>query len=259
MNVLFLGTGTSTGVPVIGCECEVCQSSNPRDNRLRSSILIRTASTTLLIDSCPDLRQQALTHNITHVDAVLYTHEHLDHTAGFDELRAFCWAREGRLPLYASASCMEQLKRMFSWAFEESNTYQGYIRPEPHVHDGAPFTVGELEIEPLPVEHGTVETYGYLIRHAGSSFAYLPDVKSLSNASVRALRGLTAIAIDGLCYGQKQHRSHLTVEESITLLQELAPQQGIITHCGHRVPYDTVSQILPEGLKLAYDGYELNL
>ena len=129
MKVLFLGSGTSTGVPVIGCRCAVCTSDNPRNKRLRSSILVQTESTTILVDSCPDLRQQALRHNLTAIDDVIYTNEHLDHTTGFDDMRAFCWHRTGRLPLYAGAACLTMLRRMFSWAFSPENTYQGYIRP----------------------------------------------------------------------------------------------------------------------------------
>ena len=158
LNVLFLGSGTSTGVPVIGCNCEVCRSTDPRNKRWRSSLLVRSATTTLLVDSCPDLRAQALRHNLTAIDAVLYTHEHLDHTTGFDEMRAFCWRRTERLPLYAGAGCLSMLKKMFGWAFDESNTYQGYIRPAAHDHGGQPFTVGDIEVTPVRVLHATVET-----------------------------------------------------------------------------------------------------
>ena len=148
LNVLFLGSGTSTGVPVIGCSCGVCRSADVRNKRWRSSLLVKSATTTLLVDSCPDLRAQALLHGITAVDAVVYTHEHLDHTTGFDEMRAFCWRREDRLPLYAGSRCLAHLKRMFGWAFDEKNTYQGYIRPAAHDHAGEPFMVGDIEVTP---------------------------------------------------------------------------------------------------------------
>ena len=256
MKVLFLGSGTSTGVPVIGCSCPVCTSDNPRNMRLRSSVLVTTDRTTLLVDSCPDLRVQALRHNITAIDAVVYTHEHLDHTAGFDEMRAFCWRREDRLPLYAGEQCLEQLRRMFGWAFDESNTYQGYIRPLAHNHGGKPFTVGDIEVIPVPVVHATVETYGYVFRAEGQSFGYVPDIAELPADSAPLLQGLDALAMDGLCY--PPHRTHLTIDQNIDLMRRLAPRRGYVTHSGHRVEYDALCRYLPDFMEPAYDGLEVD-
>lgn len=257
MKVLFLGSGTSTGVPVIGCHCRVCESDNPRNKRLRSSVLVSTETTVLLVDSCPDLRQQALRYGLTSIDAVLYTHEHLDHTAGFDEMRAFCWHREGRLPLYAGSRCLAQLRRMFGWAFETSNTYQGYIRPDARDHSGKPFSIGDMEIVPVPVLHASVETYGYVFRHQGKSFGYVPDIKNLPAPSRPLLENLDVLAMDGLT--TRQHHTHLSVEENAALMQELRPQQGYLTHCGHSVDYDEVSATLPPFVRIAYDGLELTI
>ncbi len=257
MKILFLGSGTSTGVPVIGCECPVCRSENPRNKRLRSSVLVQTETTTLLVDSCPDLRQQALRHYLTAIDAVLYTHEHLDHTAGFDEMRAFCWRRTGGLPLYAGTSCLAHLRRMFGWAFSPENTYQGYIRPEAHDHAGLPFVVGDIRVTPVPVIHATVETFGYIFEHAGRRFAYLPDVKELPSASRPLLQGVDALAMDGLRY--RDHRTHLTVEENVALMTELGVGQGYITHCGHEVEYEALRASLPPFMQPAYDGLEVVL
>ncbi len=257
MKILFLGSGTSTGVPVIGCGCETCVSCNPRNRRLRSSILVRTETTTLLVDSCPDLRQQALRHGITAIDAVLYTHEHLDHTAGFDDMRAFCWRREGGLPLYAGAGCMAHLRRMFGWAFSPENTYLGYIRPEAHEHGGEPFVVGDIRVTPVPVIHATVETFGYVFEHGGRSFGYLPDIKELPEASRPPLVGIDALAMDGLRY--REHRTHITVEENVTLMQELGVGRGYVTHCGHEVEYEALCRYLPPFMQPAYDGLELEL
>lgn len=254
MKVLFLGSGTSTGVPVIGCDCAVCASKNPRNKRLRSSILVTTDKTTLLIDSCPDLRQQALRHHLTAIDAVIYTHEHLDHTAGFDEMRAFCWHRKGRLPLYAGSQCLAHLKRMFGWAFAPSNTYQGYIRPEPYDHAGSPFKVGDIEVTPVLVMHASVETYGYVFRAEGRSFGYVPDIKTLPEASRPLLQSLDALAMDGLT--TREHPTHLSVAENAALMRELKPGRGFLTHCGHSVDYESVSATLPPNLALAYDGME---
>ncbi len=257
MKVLFLGSGTSTGVPVIGCECAVCRSENPRNKRLRSSILVQTEMTTLLVDSCPDLRQQALRHRISAIGAVLYTHEHLDHTAGFDEMRAFCWRRDGGLPLFAGTGCLAHLRRMFGWAFAPENTYQGYIRPEAHDHEGKPFVVGDIRVTPVPVTHATVETYGYVFEHAGKRFGYVPDVQELPAASRPLLQGVEALAMDGLRY--RPHRTHITVDENIALMKELGVGQGYVTHCGHEVEYESLCAYLPGFMQPAFDGLEVVL
>lgn len=257
LNVLFLGSGTSTGVPVIGCGCEVCRSTNPRNKRWRSSLLVRSATTTLLVDSCPDLRAQALLHNLTAVDAVLYTHEHLDHTAGFDEMRAFCWKRADRLPLYAGSRCLAHLKRMFGWAFDEANTYQGYIRPAAHDHAGQPFVVGDIEVTPVPVVHATVETFGYVFRRGSRSFGYVPDIQELPAASEPLLMHLDALAMDGLRY--RPHRTHFCVDDTVAAMQRLQPSRGFVTHVGHEVEYESLRHYLPDFMEPAYDGLELTL
>ncbi len=257
MKVLFLGSGTSTGVPVIGCDCAVCRSENLRNRRLRSSILVQTEETTLLVDSCPDLRQQALRHGLTAIDAVLYTHEHLDHTAGFDDLRAFCWSREGGLPLYAGAGCLAHLRRMFAWAFSPENTYQGYIRPEPHEHVGKPFEVGDIRVTPVPVIHATVETYGYVFEHGGKRFGYVPDIQELPEVSRPLLQRVDALAMDGLRY--RPHRTHFSVDDTVAIMQELGVGQGYLTHCGHEVEYEGLCSYLPPNMQPAYDGLVVEL
>lgn len=257
MKVLFLGSGTSTGVPVIGCQCNVCLSDNPKNKRLRSSLLVQSDTTTILVDSCPDLRQQALRHNLTAIDAVIYTHEHLDHTSGFDDMRAFCWRREDKLPLYAGAGCLAQLKSMFAWAFSPQNTYKGYIRPDAHNHDGKSFTVGDIAVTPVPVLHGSVETYGYVFRCGGKSFGYVPDIKELPAASAPLLQGLDALAMDALT--TREHHTHLTVAQSVELMLQLAPTRGYLTHCGHAVDYDTACAETPEFITPAYDGLSIEL
>lgn len=257
MKVLFLGTGTSTGVPVIGCQCDVCLSTDPKNKRLRSSILVQSESTTILVDSCPDLRQQALSHHLTSIDAVLYTHEHLDHTAGFDEMRAFCWHREDKLPLYAGTACLQQLRRMFGWAFAAENTYKGYIRPDAHDHGGRPFSIGDIEVTPILVQHASVETYGYVFRNGGKSFGYVPDIKTLPEDSALLLQGLDALAMDALT--TREHRTHLTVADCVQLMGKLAPSRGFLTHCGHAVDYSLTCSATPDYITPAYDGMLLSL
>ena len=257
MKALFLGSGTSTGVPLIGCRCEVCTSSNPRNKRLRSSVLLSTDTTALLVDTSPDLRQQALRHGLSAIDAVIYTHEHLDHTAGFDDLRAFCWRREDRLPLYAGAGCLAQLRRMYAWAFDEANTYRGYVRPDAHDHQGKPFYIGDIEVTPVRVEHAVVETYGYVFRSSGKSFGYVPDVKTLPPQERTKLSGLDVLAMDGLCY--PGHRTHLSIDENIALMRELTPGLGLVTHSGHNVEYEALAHYLPDFMQPAYDGLEIDI
>ena len=161
VSFTFLGTGTSVGVPVIGCGCVVCTSEDPRNRRLRSSVVVRAGGKTVLVDSGPDLRMQALREGLKEIDAIVYTHAHLDHVAGFDELRAFCWRRVEPLPLHATEECLGTLKNMYGWAFSEDNHYRGYVRPDARVIDG-PFVIGDLRITPLPVEHAALETVGFL-------------------------------------------------------------------------------------------------
>ncbi|MBQ2814624.1 MAG: MBL fold metallo-hydrolase [Akkermansia sp.] len=257
MKVVFLGSGTSTGVPVIGCECPVCVSDNPRNKRWRSSVLVQSDTTTLLVDSCPDLRAQALRHGLTAIDGVIYTHEHLDHTTGFDEMRAFCWRRTERLPLYAGTACLAQLRCMFAWAFAEENTYQGYIRPDARDHGGCPFTIGDIEVTPVPVIHATVETFGYVFRCAGRSFGYIPDIQELPESSRPLLLGLDALAMDGLRF--RPHRTHFNVAQNVELMQQLRPGRGLVTHCGHEVDYDELCRMLPPFMEPAYDGLEIVL
>lgn len=257
MKALFLGSGTSTGVPMIGCKCEVCTSPHPRNKRLRSSVLLSTATTTLLVDTSPDLRQQALRHDLSAIDAVIYTHEHLDHTAGFDDLRAFCWRRTERLPLYAGSGCLAQLRRMYAWAFDAANTYQGYVRPDAHDHAGQPFCVGDIEVTPVLVHHASVETYGYVFRSGGKSFGYVPDVKEIPARELPKLCGLDALAMDGLC--PPPHRTHLSIDENIALMRRLAPQRGYVTHSGHKVEYEALSAYLPPFMRPAYDGLLVEL
>ncbi len=255
MNVLFLGSGTSVGVPVIGCRCEVCRSSDPRNKRLRSSVLVSTPMSRILIDCGPDLRAQALRHSLSPVDAVLVTHEHLDHIAGFDDLRAFCWNREERLPLIAGEQCLSRLRTMYPWAFSDASIHRGYVRAAGICHCGKPFTIGDVQVQPVPVLHSTVETYGYVLRSGDSSFGYVPDVKELPSSSRELLRGLDVLALDGLCF--HTHRTHLSVEENVALMRELKPKLGFITHTGHRIDYAALAASLPDFIRPAYDGLEL--
>lgn len=255
LTLLFLGTGTSTGVPLVGCTCPVCLSKDPLNKRLRSSILLRSETTTLLIDSGPDLRQQSLRHGITAIDAVIYTHGHLDHVSGFDDMRAYGWDRDERLPLYAGTGTLSMLEHMYGWAFSPTNTRRGYVRPEPHNHKGHPFTIGDFHITPVPVIHAQTETWGYIFEWMGLRLGYACDVKEIPAPSQVFLKGLDVLILDAL--RTKDHPTHLSVNESLTLMQMLSPKRGFFTHMGHEIDYQSLRASLPSHIMPAYDGLSL--
>ncbi len=256
-SLTFLGTGTSVGVPVIGCDCAVCRSEDPRNKRLRSSVVVRAGGCTVLVDSGPDLRQQSLREGLRDIDAVLYTHSHLDHVAGFDELRAFCWRREGRLPLYAAPECMATLRKMYGWAFEPEHSARGYVRPEPRTI-GGPFACGPLKITPLPVEHASVETFGFLFEHPGArSLAYLPDVKIIPPATMALLAGVDVLVVDAL--RPEPHPTHFTLAEALAAAAEMGAGETWLTHLSHEYDARTAPATLPDGVFLAADGMRIEL
>ena len=251
----FLGTGTSVGVPVIGCTCPVCQSDDAKNNRTRSSAWIQSSEVSLLIDSGPDLREQALRERMHRLDAVLYTHAHMDHVVGFDELRAFCWHRDGPLPLHATPECMATLKSMFGWAFAETNTYRGYVKPLPRPITGD-FCYGGIRISPLPVKHAAVETIGFRFqRPGGKTLAYLPDVKSIPQDTLNLLQDIDILILD--CLRPSVHPTHLSLAESLAMIDVIAPGEAWLTHLGHENDHARLAGSLPPGVNVAWDGLRL--
>ncbi|MED5587130.1 MAG: MBL fold metallo-hydrolase [Verrucomicrobiota bacterium] len=256
-EVTFLGTGTSVGVPVIGCGCETCRSEDPRDRRLRSSILVKTPQLCLLVDSGPDLRQQCLREGITTLDGVLITHPHADHVMGFDDLRRFTPGKDDRLRVFASTPCLDALKRMFFYMFNNANRFPGYFKPEPHVLEEK-LGIGDLEITPIAVEHGNVECAGFLFRHEEKPvFAYLPDCKRIPRAGMEALAGVGCLVIDAL--RPRPHPTHMSIDEALAVAAELAPKQTWLTHVSHEVLHSREQDSLPDGVDIAYDGLQLML
>lgn len=257
LNVRFLGTATSTGIPVIGCSCARCQSANPKLMRLRSSIHLQYGECSLLVDTGPDLRMQALRAGLKKVDAVFYTHAHMDHIVGFDDLRAFCWHRTEKLPLYGSASCLASLQSMFSWAFTPQNTYKGYVQPDAQCCE-SPMTLQGLTITPIPVVHGLVPTQGYCFELAhGKRFAYLPDVKEIPETSLRLLTDLDVLAID--CLHLREHPTHLHFEQSLAYCSRIGAKQSYLTHISHELDVIKLEDTLPSGVSFAYDGLHFTL
>lgn len=218
---------------------------------MRSSVHIQTGTHSILIDSGPDLRQQALRHQLHTVDAVLYTHCHLDHIAGFDELRAFCWRRDSPLPMYSTQSCLDELARVYAWAFSPNNTYKGYIKPEPHPVNAA-FWLGKTKITPLPVKHGSVETIGYRLDEEGqSSIAYIPDAKIVPDATLALLQGLDHLIID--CLRPEPHPTHLSLSEALEISKTVKPKQTWFTHISHEMDCAYEESRLPSTVRFAYD------
>ncbi|HBM77590.1 MAG TPA: hypothetical protein DD438_05725 [Verrucomicrobiales bacterium] len=255
VTATFLGTGTSVGVPVIGCSCPVCTSSHPGNQRTRSSLHLQTPGGSVLVDSGPDLRQQALREGLREIDAILYTHCHLDHIAGFDELRAFCWHRKDPLPLHAGPETMATLERMFPWAM--SNTSRNYVRPDPHLIEDA-FTIKDLLVTPIPVTHPSVETFGFRFDFpTGHSLAYISDVKEIPLTSIALLQDLDVFVVDAL--RPQPHPTHMNVEESLAVISQLKPRRSFLTHLAHEIDYrEAADQLgLPESVALACDGLKL--
>ena len=254
LRVTFLGTGTSQGVPMIGCDCAVCRSSDPRDQRLRSSIYVQTPESAWVIDTGTDFRTQALRENIRRVDAVVFTHSHTDHIMGFDDLRRFSYER-GSMPVYASAETMRDLERVFAFAFKTTNPFPGYLKPEPHVIDG-PFTLGSTIITPLPVPHGESLVNGYLLARNGTKLvAYLSDCSGVPDAVVDLIEGVKVLVIDAL--REKPHPTHLNVAQSLRVAERVRPGETYFTHIAHELAQSAESGF-PAHVHIAYDGQKLD-
>jgi phosphoribosyl 1,2-cyclic phosphate phosphodiesterase len=254
-TLTFLGTGTSVGIPMIGCDCETCTSTDPRDQRSRSSIYCQTPEVCWVVDTGPDFRAQCLRERVRRVDAVLYTHPHMDHLTGFDELRRFTIAEDAIMPIYARPSCLEVLERMFTYAFNGENRYRGYLKPESRPIEGV-FHLGSTEIVPLPLVHGKVETLGFLFARQGRKLcAYLSDCKFVTPDALEMLQGVDTLVVDGLRF--TPHPTHMNWDEALLLATQVAPRQTWLTHIQCEVLHARDEPSLPEGVRLAYDGLKL--
>ena len=257
MKLTFLGTGTSQGIPMIACDCEVCTSADFRDKRTRSSIYLQTEEKKVLIDTTPDLRFQLLREKITQIDSVVYTHAHADHILGLDDLRRFCEMENRAMPLYGSKEALETLSRIFFYAFNGENRFKGYVHPEPIVVEKA-FSLGDLTFHPLEVPHGKAKTWGYRIDEKGKpKVAYFCDCKTLPEPVQRDIQTIPILILDGLRF--KEHPTHLSLPEAIELSQKVKAQKTYFTHLAHAISHAKVEPTLPENCFLAYDGLKLEL
>lgn len=251
LKITFLGTGTSQGVPVITCNCEVCQSDDHRNNRLRVSILIETADKTIVIDSGPDFRYQMLRAKVKDLDAILFTHEHKDHVAGLDDIRPFNYLLHKDIDIYATDRVQDALKREFSYIFSEVK-YPGLPQIELHTIDQDPFFIGQTQIIPLAIMHYKLPILGFRI----GDFTYITDAKTISEETIDKVRGTKILIINAL---QRQpHISHFTLDEAIDFAQKIGAEQTYFTHISHNLGlHEEVEKELPAGMKLAYDGLTL--
>lgn len=248
IKITFLGTGTSQGVPVIGCNCEVCLSDNPKDNRLRSSILVETKGKAICIDTGPDFRQQMLREKVQKLDAVVYTHEHKDHTAGMDDVRAFNFKQKKPMDLFVDENVEACLKKEFSYAFAE-NPYPGVPQLNLNRVVNKAFKVHDVNFTPIRLMHYKLPIFGYRI----GNFAYCTDVNYIAPEEKEKLKGLDVLVITAL--RKEKHISHFNLEEALSLIDELKPKKTYLTHISHLLGKDEdIAKELPSNVELGYDG-----
>ncbi len=252
MKLTFLGTGTSTGVPIVGCRCPVCTSPAPHDKRTRPSVLLEYAGRTVVIDTTPDFRGQALREKIERVDAVVFTHAHADHVLGLDDVRPFFFRQQNPIPIYADTRSMESLRRIFTYIFEQTYAYGGILKVDPHLIDG-PFELWGERVVPIPVLHGNLPVLGFRLR----KMAYVTDFSAIPEEAIPLLEGLDVLILDALRY--KPHPTHSTVENSLRLVEQLKPARAYFTHIAHELQHEEANAKLPPNVHLAYDGLKIEL
>ena len=261
MKITLLGTGTSHGVPAIGCDCDVCRSPDPRDRRTRPSILIETGladngtagATNILVDTSTDLRAQALAHNVRRVDAILFTHSHADHVFGLDEVRRYNAMQHGAIPVYADEATLADLRRMFAYIFDPPAAIAGGIPQLTPSRIAGPFMLGGVEFLPVPIFHGRRPILGFRV----GAFAYLTDCSGIPEASWPLLEGVRVLVLDAL--RDRPHPTHFSIAQALEAVARVAPDRAYFTHICHDLPHAATCARLPAGVQLAYDGLVLEI
>ena len=255
MKVTILGSGTSQGIPIITCKCDVCHSNDPKDKRLRTSILIESDEATICVDAGPDFRYQMLRANVQKLDAILITHEHKDHIGGLDDARPFIFAKGEPMTVYASTEAQEEIKREYSYAFvNEDERYPGAPAFQLITIDGRSMKIKDLIIEPIELKHFTLKSYAFRI----GNFAYVTDLSELSEEAFNKLQGVEYLIIEAL--GKKKHYSHINLEEAVDIAQRLNVKKAWFTHISHGMGRTAdVNPTLPQNMMLAYDGLVIEI
>lgn len=253
MKVTFLGTGTSQGVPVIACDCIVCQSSDPKDNRLRSSVMLSFNEKNYVIDTGPDFRQQMLKERVQTLSAVVFTHEHKDHVAGMDDVRAFNFKENRDMQVYCTQEVQHALKREFSYVFND-NPYPGIPKVHVNLITNQPFVVEDLEFIPIEVLHYKMPVFGYRI----GDFTYITDAKTIPKIEIEKIKGTRILVVNALRL--TEHISHFNLEQALAFIDEIKPEKAYLTHISHLLGLQKeISKILPENVDIAYDGLTIEV
>jgi len=256
MKITFLGTGTSIGVPAIGCDCAVCVSTDPFNKRRRASLYVEAAGLQIIIDTPPDFREQMLAFKVKRLDAVLYTHAHVDHILGFDDIRRFNQVQKEIIPVYGSAATLENISRIFPYIHQPEKSGLSYPRVCLNAVE-APFKIGGLAVIPVPVRHAGIPTYGYRIEAEAQVIAYIPDCQELDENAIARLQNLDLIILDTL--RRRPHPTHFNLSKSVAVLQKLRTPQSYLTHICHELDHRQTNAELPPGIRLAHDGLVVNL
>lgn len=254
MKIAFLGTGTSQGIPVIGSNHPVCLSNDPKDKRLRVSVMLSWDDFNYVIDCGPDFRQQMLTHKVNRLDGILFTHEHADHTAGIDDIRPFFF-RQGDIPIYAHQRVVDSLRQRFDYIFADVNRYPGAPAVQVHtIKNNSPFRIGNKMVIPVEAYHNRLQVFGFRI----DDFVYLTDVKTISEEEIGKLNGVKILVINAL--REEPHHSHFNMEEALSFVEKVKPEKTYFTHISHLLGFHSeVEKRLPKDVYLAYDNLILNL
>jgi phosphoribosyl 1,2-cyclic phosphate phosphodiesterase len=254
MKFTILGSGTSSGIPTIGCKCPVCTSTDPKDKRLRTSLLVESETTTIVVDTSTDFRQQMLTNNVDKLDAVLFTHHHFDHIGGFDDIRAYNYQSRKPMQIYLTEECHKRLRETFIYAFEIPEQIGGGVPMiDVNLISTEKFTIGDIEIQPIRLMHGNMEILGFRF----GDFAYCTDTNFVPEESIELLKGVDVLILDALRY--QKHSTHFTISEAIEVSREIGARRTYFTHMTHQILHADCDPQLPDGINLSYDGLVIEL